>query len=179
MARRIQQSGTSATKKTSPSRLAGRPGVIHGPHGTGRGLQGAHSPIAEYISASGGRAIGRHRKRDCTNEDRSKHCLQGTETGHKAKVCRNPPSCIVCKAEGHRLDQQNAHSSGSLSEVKPGCLTLLAIPTEMTIEILQTNLVRPRVAHDLTYPAALKRNIDIRVVGKPNKKQMESQVDQG
>lgn len=40
----------------------------------------------------------------------------------------------------------------------------------MGIKILQTNLGRARVPHDLAYATAIKKNVDILVVGEPNKR---------
>ncbi|KAK9686493.1 Endonuclease-reverse transcriptase [Popillia japonica] len=40
----------------------------------------------------------------------------------------------------------------------------------MTLKILQTNLGRGRRAHDLAYATAKQSNVDILIVGEPNKK---------
>ncbi|KAG5894308.1 hypothetical protein JTB14_015548 [Gonioctena quinquepunctata] len=89
-----------------------------------------------------------HRKEDCSNEDRSNLCLKCTKTGHMAKDCPNEPACIAWR----KLGQQQGASHPGMPK------------------FLQSNLGRGRAAHDLAYATAIKRDVDILVVGEPNRK---------
>lgn len=46
-----------------------------------------------------------HNRDDCTGEDRTEHCLNCTEIGHRAVDCKKTPKCIICNEDGHRSDQ--------------------------------------------------------------------------
>ncbi|KAG5899116.1 hypothetical protein JTB14_021619 [Gonioctena quinquepunctata] len=109
-----------------------------------------------------------HRKEDCSNEDRSNLCLKCTKTGHMAKDCPNEPACIACKIDGHRVDQTKCPQYRKLSGRKLGQQQGASHPGMP--KFLQSNLGRGRAAHDLAYATAIKRDVDILVVGEPNRK---------
>lgn len=46
-----------------------------------------------------------HRTIDCKGSDRSDHCLNCNEVGHKAKGCLKERFCTNCNKKGHRADQ--------------------------------------------------------------------------
>lgn len=47
-----------------------------------------------------------HFSKDCTAERSTKDtCLNCGKKGHKGKDCPNPPHCVKCQVDGHRLDQ--------------------------------------------------------------------------
>ncbi|XP_039763119.1 uncharacterized protein LOC120635973 [Pararge aegeria] len=109
----------------------------------------------------------------CPGYDRSRICYNCGTEGHKAKDCKYERTCAICKDKElsslERTCAWNTKREAKKRGVEAGSRALGS-----DIKVLQINLDRTRVAHDLLAVTAKEHKIDLAIIAEPNRKILEA-----